>query len=384
MTSTISSYLILTGLLGFHCEIITVSKVSVKAGGSISIPCLYEPPYRNHVKYLCRGRYWWFCSYAVKTNQSEDTRKYSISDDTNQRIFTVTINDLEDNTDDTRHWCAVEIKSKKDVRKDFQLSITEDMPSLYVDQQKITAFEGGSVTVLCRYKYLKVTKWCRLGSTCVTEQTGSIGGTTVTTNETVPNVYSVTMSGLTTASSGWYWCTNGDFQIPVHIMVHELTSTTTEKITMNTKTARTLRTSTQPSFKPKTTLPKNSIKSQEGGESLQDELKSSTTVMIVIALLLLLLLVAAACFGWWMIRRKTNQPGASDTTMGSDNGSDPDLLYATIHHNKGQAAHKKNRRPDDSVTYSTIVLKDCVQQGIEPTDGSVIYSTVKTRKKQHV
>ncbi|XP_065815860.1 uncharacterized protein [Labrus bergylta] len=378
MTSPFSPYLILTALLGFHCEIITVSKVSVKARGSISIPCLYEPPYRNHVKYLCRGHSWLLCSNEVKTNQTEATWKYSISDDTSQRIFTVTINDLEDYTDDTCYWCAVQLKRKKDDGKRFQLSITKDMPSLYVDHQKITAFERGSVTVMCRYKYLKVTEWCRLGSTCVTKQTGSIGGTTVTINETVPNVYNVTMSGLTTACSGWYWCTNGDFQIPVHIMVHKLASTTTEKITVNTKTARTRRTSTQPSFKPKTTLPKNSIKSPEGGESLQDELESSTTVMIVVALVLLLLLVAAAFFAWWRIRHKTTQPGASDTTMGSDTASDPDLLYSTICHNKRKAAHmKQNRRPEDSMTYSTIVLKDCVQQEIQPTDGSVIYSTVE-------
>lgn len=107
-------------------------------------------------------------------------------------------------------------------------------PSLYVDHQEITAFERGSVTVMCHYKYPKVTEWCRLNSTCVTDQAGSIDGTTVTINASVPNVFTVTMSELKTESSGWYWCANGGLQMPVHITVHELTSTITTTMSPST------------------------------------------------------------------------------------------------------------------------------------------------------
>uniref|UniRef100_A0AAZ1XWM2 Immunoglobulin V-set domain-containing protein n=1 Tax=Oreochromis aureus TaxID=47969 RepID=A0AAZ1XWM2_OREAU len=102
--------------------------LSVKAGKSISIPCLYESQYKNHVKYLCEGYYWTYCSDAVKTNKPDPSGKYSISDD------------------------------KKD-----------------------------------------------------------------------PNVFTVTMSGLRTKDSGWYWCAKGDIQIPVYLTVTEkpITSTTT-------------------------------------------------------------------------------------------------------------------------------------------------------------
>lgn len=109
----------------------------------------------------------------------------------------------------------------------FVLCFYQGMPDLYVDQQEIAAFKGGSVTVLCRYINTKVTEWCRLGSTCVTDQTGSIGGTTVTVNASVPHVFNVTMSELRIESSGWYWCASKYLQMPVHITVHELTSTTT-------------------------------------------------------------------------------------------------------------------------------------------------------------
>uniref|UniRef100_A0A3Q1GYP3 Immunoglobulin domain-containing protein n=1 Tax=Anabas testudineus TaxID=64144 RepID=A0A3Q1GYP3_ANATE len=97
-------------------------EVSVKAGGSISIPCLYESEHTHHVKYLCDGYHWVTCSYTVKTDQAGSSQKFSISDDKDQRIFTVTINDLTD--DDSHYWCVVEIKDGSDVGKYFRLSVT--------------------------------------------------------------------------------------------------------------------------------------------------------------------------------------------------------------------------------------------------------------------
>ncbi|XP_042290154.1 polymeric immunoglobulin receptor-like [Thunnus maccoyii] len=217
-------HLILAGLIGIHCKIITVSRVSVKAGGSISIPCLYDQYYRNHVKHLCQGYKWQSCHIVVDTNQRKSSSgKFSISDDTNQRIFTVTINEITHK--DTDFWCVVE-KWGEDVGQYFQLSVTTGMSNLYVDQQEITAFEGGSVTINCHYKYSAERKWCRLGRTCVTNQSGSIDGTAVTIDASVSNDFTVTMSKLRTESSGWYWCAAGDLQMPLHVTVNELPTAT--------------------------------------------------------------------------------------------------------------------------------------------------------------
>lgn len=110
-------------LTGIHSEIITVSDVSVKAGGSISIPCLYDLRYRNHVKYLCKGHFFLSCTILVQTNQPQSSsERFSIYDDTNQTTFTVTIRDLSKR--DKYYWCAVEIKNNKDVRQWFKLSVT--------------------------------------------------------------------------------------------------------------------------------------------------------------------------------------------------------------------------------------------------------------------
>uniref|UniRef100_A0A3P9DSB4 Immunoglobulin domain-containing protein n=1 Tax=Maylandia zebra TaxID=106582 RepID=A0A3P9DSB4_9CICH len=186
----------------------TVSQVSVKAGESISIPCLYDSQYENYLKYLCKGYYYRECTYAVKTNQPGQSGKYSISDDKKQRIFTVTIKKL--NADqDSHYWCAVEIPGIwKDVKVYFHLSVTR-------------GFNGGNITIKFYSTQTGKIKWCKLGSECVTQPTGSIDGTRVSINESAHNVFTVTMSRVTTKSSGWYLCYKGDLQVPVHLTVNE-------------------------------------------------------------------------------------------------------------------------------------------------------------------
>uniref|UniRef100_A0A3B4YUA4 Immunoglobulin domain-containing protein n=1 Tax=Seriola lalandi dorsalis TaxID=1841481 RepID=A0A3B4YUA4_SERLL len=209
--------------VGLAYKISSLVVLSVKAGDSITIPCLYGSKYMNNMKYLCKGYYWSSCSYAVKTNQPHSSGKFSISDDKNQRIFTVTIKDLT-NTD-TDYWCVVEINGGADYRQYFPLSVTTDTPSLSVDHQEITGFIGESINISCYYRNSGERRWCRLGMNCVTESSVSIDGTSVTINATVPNVFTVTMSGLKTESSGWYYCVKGELQMPVHVTVTERPTT---------------------------------------------------------------------------------------------------------------------------------------------------------------
>lgn len=100
----------------------TVSVLSVKAGHSVSIPCLYEPQYKNNVKYLCRGYTWDSCTYEIKTNQ-QNSEKYLIYDDKTQRVFTVTIKNVTHQAD--FYWCIVEINHRKDDGVRFQLQVTK-------------------------------------------------------------------------------------------------------------------------------------------------------------------------------------------------------------------------------------------------------------------
>lgn len=114
---------------GRSSAISKISKVFVKAGASISIPCLYDAQYKNNVKYLCKGYYWNTCSYAVKTNSPDGSGKYLISDSKRQSIFNVTIKQLR--VDNAHYWCAVEIGGGADVKQYFQLSVTKGEHQLW-------------------------------------------------------------------------------------------------------------------------------------------------------------------------------------------------------------------------------------------------------------
>lgn len=236
--------------------------MSVKAGDSISIPCLYHQRYLNHVKYLCKGYYFRDCSYAAKTNQ-QSSEKFLISDDKNQKIFTVTIKNVTN--EDKDFWCAVEINGGRDVSAHFLLSVTQSkiqisnnlilfsdlqlntvfvtvvsqiqvghtgefvslkgVSSLYVDHQEVTGFIREQVTITCYCQNSGEAKWCRVGGPCVGESQGSINGIIVVLDRSLSSGLRVTMSQLKMEDSGWYWCLKGDFQMPVHLSVRERSTT---------------------------------------------------------------------------------------------------------------------------------------------------------------
>uniref|UniRef100_A0A667Z636 Immunoglobulin domain-containing protein n=1 Tax=Myripristis murdjan TaxID=586833 RepID=A0A667Z636_9TELE len=183
---------------GIH-SITTVNNVSVRAGGSISIPCLYDTRYKNHVKYLCKGSYWLWCSYEVKTNQPSTPGRFSISDDKKQRIFTVTINDLM--AEDTDYWCAVEIKPWPDKKQKLNLSVSE-------------GFNGGSsISIPCFYdpryknhvKYLcKGAGWYGCTYEVKTNQPSTSGRFSIS-DDKKQRIFAVTINDLTAADTD-YWC----------------------------------------------------------------------------------------------------------------------------------------------------------------------------------
>ncbi|XP_026164368.1 polymeric immunoglobulin receptor-like isoform X4 [Mastacembelus armatus] len=202
MAVHLSFLLIFTGLTGID-SITTLRKAAVEPGGSITIPCHYGSQYRNHVKYLCEGNYFSFCSIVVQTNTQHHSSRFAISDNKPQRIFTVIINNLTE-MDTGYYWCGVEINGWSDDGNYFHLSVNRGTPSLYVVQQAITVSNGFNITINCHYKNSGEMKWCRLGGACVAGSSGTIDGTRVTINGSSPDVFTVIMSELTTESSGWY------------------------------------------------------------------------------------------------------------------------------------------------------------------------------------
>ncbi|KAF1375664.1 hypothetical protein PFLUV_G00222540 [Perca fluviatilis] len=338
--------LLLTGLTGIH-SITTVSKVSVNAGSSISIPCLYDSKYINHVKYLCKGYYWSFCSYLVKTSQPSSSGQFLISDDKSRRIFTVTIKDLT-HENAGYYWCAVEINKGDDVNKYIYLSVTRGIPSLYVKYQKLTGFNGDNISINCSYTNTGETKWCRLGSSCVTKSSGSIEGTNVTISEGAPSVFNVTMSGLRTESSGWYWCAKGDLQMPVHVNVTERPTTTTLATTSHL-----------------TTL------------SLTPEPVSAFVDLkhFIIPLSLLIFIVMVTLLIWFMVKRhKQTRADISATTTAKE-----EVTYSTVKKKK-----KTSSQAEEEVTNSNVrhMGKTSDERLDAKSDVDVMYSSVVIVRQQ--
>ncbi|KAM9365776.1 polymeric immunoglobulin receptor-like isoform 2-T2 [Pholidichthys leucotaenia] len=334
MAALIRILLIYTGLTGIH-SINTVSKVSVKAGESVTIPCLYSSKYRKHVKYLCKGYYWNNCSYAVKTNKLDSSGKFLISDDKDKLVFTVTINRLTSEYTGY-YWCVVEIDGGADVGEYFQLSVTNGLPSLYVDQQTITGFIGENITINCHDRKSGGTmRWCRLrGGKCVTSgSSGSIEGTAVIVSGRNSSVFSVTMTGLRPESSGWYWCAKEEFQWPVHLNVTEKSTTT-------------------PAASPIVTGHSTTAHNDQISACCRFDLK-----IFIISLSVLIFIVIVAALIWFILSRKENKAGSSSVVK---ERAEEEVTYADIKHIKGkEKASQQKSLPNNDVEmlYSSVMTK---------------------------
>ncbi|XP_017284279.1 uncharacterized protein LOC108243399 isoform X1 [Kryptolebias marmoratus] len=320
-----------------------VSNVSVKAGASVSVPCLYDSKYRNNVKYLCEAESRSSCSSATKKNVQEISQEYSFSEKNHQTIFIVTIKELI--VKNTHYWCAVKTDKASDIGHLFHLSVTNSPPSLYVDNQEVTGFIGENITINCHYTTSGEMKWCKLNGTCVTGTSGSIDGTGVTLNTSINNVFSVTLSELRPESSGWYYCVKGDFQMPVHLTVTEkptvvaTTGTVTENGAFNTQ-EKTI--------------------THAGNE--QNRLPPNLTSLII-PLSLLIVIVVVVLFIWFIIKHK--QAPADSTTTESP---EEEVTYSDVSFKKRKVAQGLNADMDENVTYSCVVRK---QQSVKRSEDNV-------------
>uniref|UniRef100_A0A3B3QRL6 Ig-like domain-containing protein n=1 Tax=Paramormyrops kingsleyae TaxID=1676925 RepID=A0A3B3QRL6_9TELE len=89
-------------------------------------------------------------------------------------------------------------------------------PELLMDKQEVTGVEGDSVSVQCRYgDSSSEMKWCKIGGSCVSGNSGSLDGRPVEIrDDRINKVFSVTMWGLERKDTGWYRCDDGYQQIP--------------------------------------------------------------------------------------------------------------------------------------------------------------------------
>uniref|UniRef100_A0A8C7ULI1 Ig-like domain-containing protein n=1 Tax=Oncorhynchus mykiss TaxID=8022 RepID=A0A8C7ULI1_ONCMY len=133
--------LLLAGAYGVS----TVSKVSVKTGNYITIPCRYDQRYIQYVKYWCQGDYWNSCSALVRTDQPKIS---------GTKVFTVIMTDLEPD-DSNIYRCVVEINGGTDsMIQLLYLSVTPGS-----DSPKIPAFTNYMTGVLVSFPCNKFLVW---------------------------------------------------------------------------------------------------------------------------------------------------------------------------------------------------------------------------------
>ncbi|XP_064788540.1 polymeric immunoglobulin receptor-like isoform X2 [Oncorhynchus masou masou] len=366
----------------------TVSHVSVKQGGSITIPCLYNQRYRNNVKYWCRGYNWLGCSTVVRTDRPKTSGKTSVSDDINQRVFTVTMTSLSP-SDSDYYWCIVERNINVDDGVRLQISVTPGSPELYVDQQQMTGVVGGSVTVLCYYSSQGSSgRWCRMGGSCVAVGlSGALDGTCVKlvqeqSRTTNGYVLMVTISGLMMENTGWYWCKKGEQQMPVHITVNQptttqSTTTTTQASSTHQASLTSAKSNTPPTVSPSVTNRDNVVTNENTDEKHQSLLEVLFIPLSLLVVLIVVTLVTLKMMRKHKDKKAKGQPPNTTVFLNPESHGD---LYSTVIPKQHRTA-KKDPLPDDAVTYSTVVTKNKVQPNVPLPDDAVTYSTVVTKNK---
>ncbi|XP_048051279.1 CMRF35-like molecule 8 isoform X3 [Megalobrama amblycephala] len=103
-------------------------------GERVEIRCSYEPGYKSHSKYFCKGE----CIIGIKNIMVESGSKakderFSLTDDKKNRVFTVTITDLR-TEDEGQYWCAV----RRTLTSDLSLTDLYSEILLQVKQDKKT------------------------------------------------------------------------------------------------------------------------------------------------------------------------------------------------------------------------------------------------------
>ncbi|XP_048011905.1 polymeric immunoglobulin receptor-like isoform X2 [Megalobrama amblycephala] len=310
-------------------DIRTVSDVSVQEGKSIIIPCWYNHMHVNNVKYLSTGDHWALSKYVEFSDGRNKHKTVSISDNKTSNVLIINMRDIQRRQSGT-YWCAID--APKSLRKSFNLKVTAGISGLYVEDQMLTGFEAGSVTISCHYHLPRKfgIKWCKLGGKCVEEARGTLDGASVEISND-HGVVIVSMSGLKMENTGWYWCSVKELQMPVHIAVSARIETTT---TLET-------TSNQP-------VSTRSVKSTGTFTSAQTPRSSDGRPLSWLIVLAIVIVSCCAVTVILLCKIKQMQPG--NTSVKKLRASDTERTDVDIYER-----HQAQATPrDDEVIYSTV------------------------------
>ncbi|CAM4587143.1 unnamed protein product [Leuciscus chuanchicus] len=328
-------------ILGVECFGGSNHTVTVKTGGSVTIPCHYDEKNPPQKKY-------WYSDNDPSTYTNTTEENLSVIDHPDQSLFTVTMRNMQSSTHNGRYYCTVETEGKPTVTYELDLQVQSCMrlsPDVSVMNSSVSGHEGDNVSVQCFYTsgYKdKLKQWCRIkDKSCYTEKrTGTSQNSSVQISDDGRSSFTVLMTGLRLSDSGWYFCSAGEALNPVH-----LTVTKAEPVNGATDNPTTKK---------------------------RDSDKYLLTVWLPVSAALLLLLILVGVFTWRRKQRpkqdkhqnrERNDSGIIDTISKPE--EDP-VIYNTI--------DDEQRDPNKDVTYSTIC--DAPVSDAKPPAGGAIYSTV--------
>uniref|UniRef100_A0A3Q1IUE6 Ig-like domain-containing protein n=1 Tax=Anabas testudineus TaxID=64144 RepID=A0A3Q1IUE6_ANATE len=180
-------------------------------GKEAQVSCSYDEGYESYEKYLCRNDCGSDDDVLITTTQGSKNR-YSISDDTNKKVFTATISNLNKN-DAGKYWCGVTRSGKDYYPAEVELKVVSD--TCCDSFTKVQSYEGGSVAISCPYesqdqnnmKYI-----CRRNqpSSCLQQALITSNNRQNTqfslTDDKESRKFTVTITSLTQKDSGSYLC----------------------------------------------------------------------------------------------------------------------------------------------------------------------------------
>ncbi|KAM9439527.1 uncharacterized protein Hap1MRO34_000031 isoform 2-T4 [Clarias gariepinus] len=346
---------------------------SLQTGSSVTIPCHYDKQYIQHRKYWCYYPKFIYNNCKIQAYANNTQGRVTVTDNPAESLFTVTMNNLQ--TENTGwYWCVVEIGGimEPDVKEELYITV-KGVPDLSVKESRVRGEEGGSVTVQCLYSaaYQNEQKqWCRFKNCSTLKMPeSSQKSEKVLLSDDGKRSFSVEIRGLKKCDAGWYWCSAGNLQVPVHISVSDPPPVVTKTLTtityhVNTHTS---------ALKYISVAPVTAVSSSE------ENIGSKTLIYwyLMAFLLLLVILVNIICMLRMKCKAKNqirNRERSDDAAVHTPtaNMAEDSVIYSTV----SQPNSASNVDGQD-VTYSLVNIPSN-NKPVSPNyvDDKIIYSSV--------
>lgn len=288
--------------------------LSVKSGGSVTIPCYYDRKYTQQMKF-------WYSEYDnIRIYTNTTAGDVTVIDDPAQSLFTVTMRNLKGGHNGT-YYCAV-----KTGEQPGDMTTTDDLylhvqpaPDVSVMSSSVTVDEGGNISVQCLYsnKYKnKHKQWCRYkDKSCYTSQNASIE-----ISDDGRGSLTVVMSGLMKSDSGWYYCSVNVQQPPVQDLLVPVQITVKAAATPDNSTES----KTETENNTKNTIP-----------AFNEQQPSAVPLWLPVSAGVLLLMILVGVFIWKWKRRSDSNVDTTNCVVEDPSGHKAQVtadgtLYSTV------------------------------------------------------